>query len=113
VGRTLTFYECNKTKEKNMDMIPEKLIEKVLSQIDPEELINLTSNLVKINSVWDPDAGTGEQPAGEYVFNWARQQGLDARMDQVAPARPNVYFAAGTGRAYPHVRRTHGRGHPR
>jgi succinyl-diaminopimelate desuccinylase len=93
----LTFYECNKTKEKNMDMIPEKLIEKVLSQIDPEELINLTSNLVKINSVWDPDAGTGEQPAGEYVFNWARQQGLDARMDQVAPARPNVIITLPLG----------------
>jgi succinyl-diaminopimelate desuccinylase len=89
----------NKIKEQNIKMIPEKLIEKVLKEIDPDELINLTSDLVKINSVWDPDAGTSEQPAAEYVFKWARQQGLDAQMDQVAPSRPNVIISLplGTG----------------
>ena len=80
-----------------MSMIPDEIIEKVLNHIDPDELINLTSDLVKINSVWDPDAGTSEQPAAEYVFDWARQQGLDARMDQVAPARPNVIISLPLG----------------
>lgn len=80
-----------------MDMIPDEAIEKVLNEIDPDELINLTSDLVKINSVWDPAAGTSEQPAAEYVFKWARQQGLDAQMDEVAPARPNVIISLPLG----------------
>jgi succinyl-diaminopimelate desuccinylase len=94
-----TFYEFIKIKKQNIDMIPDELIQKVLNEIDPEELINLTADLVKINSVWDPAAGTGEQPAAEYVFNWARQQGLNVQMDQVAPARPNVIVTLplGTG----------------
>jgi succinyl-diaminopimelate desuccinylase len=71
-------------------MIPKDIIEKVLNQIDPDELINLTADLVKINSVWDPAAGTSEQQAAEYVFNWTRQQGFAVQMDQVAPGRPNV-----------------------
>jgi succinyl-diaminopimelate desuccinylase len=71
-------------------MIPDEIIEKVLTRIDPEELIHLTSDLVKINSVWDPSAGTGEQQAAEYVLNWARQQGFKVQMDPVAPGRPNV-----------------------
>ena len=78
-------------------MIPEETIEKVLNQIDPDELINLTSDLVKINSVWDPAAGSSEQPAAEYVFNWAQQQGLDAQMDEVAPGRPNVIISLPLG----------------
>ena len=80
-----------------MVMIPDEAIEKVLNEIDPDELINLTSDLVKINSVWDPAAGTSEQPAAEYVFKWARHQGLDAQMDEVAPARPNVIISLPLG----------------
>ena len=80
-----------------MSMIPDEIIEKVLNHIDPDELINLTSDLVKINSVWDPDAGTSEQSAAEYILDWARQQGLDARMDRVAPARPNVIISLPLG----------------
>jgi succinyl-diaminopimelate desuccinylase len=86
-----------KIKEKNMSMIPDETIEKVLSQIDPDEVIRLTSDLVKINSVWDPAAGTSEQEAAQYVFDWTRKQGLDAQMDQVAPTRPNVIVTLDLG----------------
>jgi succinyl-diaminopimelate desuccinylase len=113
-----TFYEFIKIKKQNIDMIPDELIQKVLNEIDPEELINLTADLVKINSVWDPAAGTGEQPAAEYVFNWARQQGLNVQMDQVAPARPNVIVTLplGTGERtlmFEGHTDAHGCGHPR
>jgi succinyl-diaminopimelate desuccinylase len=71
-------------------MIPEDIINKVISAVDPEELIKFTSDLVQINSVWDPVAGTSEQPAADYIFKWAREQGFDAIMEEVAPGRPNV-----------------------
>ena len=74
-------------------MIPDDIITKIISEIDPDELINMTADLVRINSVWDPAAGTSEQQAAEYVFNWARQQGFDVQMDEVAPERSNVIVA--------------------
>jgi succinyl-diaminopimelate desuccinylase len=80
-------------------MISENLIKKVLNEIDSNELTKLTSDLVQINSVWDPAAKTSEGPAAEYVLNWARQQGLEAQLDEIAPGRPNVIieWQAGPG----------------
>jgi len=76
-----------------------KRTERVLKSIDPQALIDLTANLVKINSVWDREAGTGEQAAAEYVAQWADAQGFDVVMEEVAPGRPNVIvtFSAGPG----------------
>jgi succinyl-diaminopimelate desuccinylase len=71
-------------------MIPEDIINKVIREVDPDELIKFTADLVQINSVWDPAAGTSEQPAADYVFKWAREQGFEAAMEQVAPGRSNV-----------------------
>jgi succinyl-diaminopimelate desuccinylase len=80
-------------------MIPENIINKVISEINAEELIGLTSDLVKINSVWDPAAGTSEQPAADYIFKWAQKQGFETQMDEVAPGRSNVIvtWSAGAG----------------
>ena len=71
-------------------MIPTETIEKVLNEIDPDELISLTAELVRINSVWDPQAGTSEQVVAERVADWAQTQGFDIQVEQVAPSRPNV-----------------------
>ena len=68
----------------------DKIIAKVLKAINPDELIMLTGDLVKINSVWDPAAGTSEQEVADFVARWAEQQGFDIQEDQVAPGRPNV-----------------------
>ena len=47
-------------------MTPTKeIITEVLKKIDPDELIALTADLVRINSVWDPQAGTNEQAVAE------------------------------------------------
>jgi succinyl-diaminopimelate desuccinylase len=78
-------------------MIPDDIIAKLIKEIDADELVGMTTDLVRINSVWDPAAGTTEQAAAEYVLNWARQQGLEARMDQVAAARPNVIISLPLG----------------
>ena len=71
-------------------MIADNLVDRVLGQIDPVELIDLTAALVRINSVWDPDSGTSEAPAAEYVAAWATRQGFGVQQDAVAPGRPNV-----------------------
>jgi succinyl-diaminopimelate desuccinylase len=71
-------------------MIPEDIISKVLDAVDSDELISLTKNLVKINSVWDPAAGTSEQVAADHVARWANRQGFEVQREEVASGRPNV-----------------------
>jgi succinyl-diaminopimelate desuccinylase len=80
-------------------MFDRDTIQRVVNAVNGEELIQLTADLVRINSVWDPEAGTSEQPAADYVFQWARNQGFQARMDAVAPGRSNVIvtWSAGPG----------------
>ncbi|MCU0559892.1 MAG: M20/M25/M40 family metallo-hydrolase [Desulfobacterales bacterium] len=80
-------------------MISAKMADAVLTCVDPDELIRLTGSLVKINSVWDPAAGTSEQAAAEFAAAWAERRGFDVRMETVAPGRPNVIIthAAGPG----------------
>ena len=81
-------------------MIPEDIISKVLDAVDSDELISLAADLVKINSVWDPVAGTSEQPAADHVLKWAREQGFDVQQEEVASGRPNVIVTwfAGPGK---------------
>jgi len=81
-------------------MIPDELVKKVLDKVDHAVLLKLTTELVKINSVWDPAAGTSEQEAAEHVARWAEARGFSVQMDQVAAGRPNVIVTwdAGPGR---------------
>jgi succinyl-diaminopimelate desuccinylase len=67
-------------------MISQKLIEHVLRAIDPDDVIDLTAQLVKINSVWDPAAGTSEQPAAEHAARWAEKHGLQVNLEQIGRA---------------------------
>lgn len=78
-------------------MIPADIITKVLKHIDRDELINLTSQLVRINSVWDPKAGTSEKPAADLIVRWAQTQGFAVQRDEVAPERPNVIITVAFG----------------
>ena len=66
-------------------MFPSETIDKVLNEIDPEELIELTAELVRINSVWDPQAGTSEEDVANHVAAWARRHGFEVQVDPVAP----------------------------
>jgi succinyl-diaminopimelate desuccinylase len=80
-------------------MISSKMVDDVLKCVDADEVIRLTADLVKINSVWDPAAGTSEQEAAECAAAWAQHRGFDVRMETVTPGRPNVIVthAAGPG----------------
>ena len=78
-------------------MVPSAIIQKVLSHIDADELISLTADLVRINSVWDPAAGTSEQTVAEKVATWAQSQGFVVQIDQVAPNRPNIIISGPAG----------------
>jgi len=80
-------------------MIPDEVVKKVLQAVDHKALMKLTTELVRINSVWDPAAGTSEQGAAEHVAQWAEKRGFGVQMDQVAPGRPNVVvtWEAGPG----------------
>jgi len=71
-------------------MIPKEIISKILVEIDADELIALTADLVRINSVWDPVAGTSEQNVADYIARWAEKQGFNVQKEDVAPGRPNV-----------------------
>jgi len=75
-------------------MIPSRdIITKVLKNIDPGELITLTAELVRINSVWDPAAGTSEAAVAETIANWAQGEGFRVDMEEVVPHRPNVIIS--------------------
>jgi len=75
-------------------MIPSRdIITKVLKNVDPGELITLTTELVRINSVWDPAAGTSEAAVAETIANWAQGEGFRVDMEEVVPHRPNVIIS--------------------
>ncbi len=78
-------------------MIPEDTIKKVITEIDADELISLTADLVRINSVWDPAAGTSEQDVADYIARWAEKQGFNVQKEDVAPGRPNVIVTWDSG----------------
>jgi len=80
-------------------MISEDTIQRVLQEIKPEELVELTAQLVRINSVWDPEAGTGEAAAAAKAAEWARREDFQVRQEEVVSGRPNVIvtWPAGPG----------------
>ena len=71
-------------------MMSKEDVQQLLDAVNAEELIGLAAELVRINSVWDPEAGTSEQPAAELVARWAEKEGFQVSFDRVAPGRPNV-----------------------
>lgn len=80
-------------------MVDQATIDRVLKAIDPAEVVSLTADLVRINSVFDPAAGTSEREAAQFVARWAEREGFGVRVEEVAPGRPNVVvdFTAGAG----------------
>jgi succinyl-diaminopimelate desuccinylase len=79
-------------------IIPSKeIITNVLKEIDPDELIALTADLVRINSVWDPVAGTSEAAVAEKIAAWGQEQGFQVNLEEVVPERPNIIISWPTG----------------
>ncbi len=71
-------------------MVTEEVLQGVLGEIREQELVELAASLVRINSVWDPEAGSSEQEVAFFVASWARERGFQVLVEEVAPGRPNV-----------------------
>lgn len=68
------------------------MLEDVLSRIDREELVRLTQELVRIPSVYRPEEPEGnENSAARFVADYLQNAGFEARTEEVAPGRPNVW----------------------
>jgi succinyl-diaminopimelate desuccinylase len=75
---------------------------RALSLIDPDELVALTRDLVRIPSVVRPDdPSANESAVAAHVERWMRAQGFDVEVQQVAPGRPNVLASLGDRAAGP------------
>lgn len=65
--------------------------EAVLRFIDEDELLHLTRELIRIKSVYRPEAEDGnEERAARFVERYLRKMGLQVHYEEVAPGRPNV-----------------------
>ena len=75
----------------------------ILAHVDPDELVALTRDLVRIPSVVRPgDPSATEAAVGDYVQQWFVKQGFDVEVQDVAPGRPNViavYGEKGAGKS--------------
>ena len=58
--------------------------------IDDNELIDWVQELSRINSVWRPDEGLGEEEAARWVEARCKEIGLETHFEMVQPGRPNV-----------------------
>jgi len=59
----------------------------VLDLLDPDELVSLTRELVRVPGENPPGQ---EQASADALAHLCRERGLDVAVDQVAPGRPNV-----------------------
>jgi succinyl-diaminopimelate desuccinylase len=70
----------------------ESALEDVLAGIDREELVRLAGDLVRISSVYRPGEEDGnEGDVAGFVADYLRNSGFEARTEDVAPGRPNVW----------------------
>ena len=63
---------------------------RVLDQIEPQQVIAWTQQLVRIPSVYRPQANQGEEQAAAWVRDRFQEMGLETHWQMVAPTRPNV-----------------------
>jgi succinyl-diaminopimelate desuccinylase len=59
--------------------------------IQSEELINFTRELIRINSVFDPEReGFNEEAVASFIAGFLKKEGFEVHIENVAPGRPNV-----------------------
>ncbi len=64
--------------------------EDVLNRIDRSELVELTRDLIRIPSVYQPETGEGEEKVAGFVGRRLQEIGLEVKVEEVTPGRPNV-----------------------
>ena len=59
--------------------------------INSDELIKFTQEIVRINSVFDPDkAGANEEAVANYIADYLKKEGFEVHIQNVVPGRPNI-----------------------
>ena len=67
----------------------------LIDSIDPDELVALTRELVRIDSVIRPETGNTESKAVEFIADWIRRVlGIEPLVEEVEPGRTGqgVFF---------------------
>jgi succinyl-diaminopimelate desuccinylase len=68
----------------------------VLAHVDPDELVELTRELVRIPSVFRPaEPSANESAVADHVNRWLVKEGFDVEVHDAAPGRPNVLAVLG------------------
>jgi succinyl-diaminopimelate desuccinylase len=71
--------------------LPVSPLARLLERIDPDEVVALTRDLVRIPSVYRPgDPESNETRVAAFVEAWLRREGFAVEVQEVAPGRPNV-----------------------
>jgi succinyl-diaminopimelate desuccinylase len=75
---------------------------KLLARVQQEELVELTRQLVRIDSVIRPETGNTEAGVVEFLRSWVRRElGLEPAVETVEPGRENLFFTLDSGRPGP------------
>ncbi len=75
---------------------------KLLSLVDRDELVKLTRDLIKIDSVIRPETGNTEHKVVEFIADWIRNNlGMEPVIDEVLPGRENIFLEIDSGKPGP------------
>jgi len=67
--------------------------------IDPDELVELTRDLVRIDSVIRPETGNTESKAVDFIAAWIRRElGIEPLVEEVEAGRQNIIATVDSGR---------------
>ena len=78
--------------EKDVDIEFQRALQDVLNEIEREELVRLTQELVRISSVYRPEQPEGnEEHVARFVADYLERARFTVRAEEVAPGRPNVW----------------------
>lgn len=75
---------------------------KLLSLVDRDELVKLTRDLIKIDSVIRPETGNTEHGVVEFIADWIRKNlAMEPVIDEVLPGRENIFLEIDSGKPGP------------
>ena len=71
---------------------------KLLERVDREELVRLTRELVRIDSVIRPETGGTERELVFHIAGWIRRElALEPLIEEVEPGRQNIIVTLDSG----------------
>jgi len=71
---------------------------RLLDAIRPDEVVRLTQDLVRIDSVIRPETGGNESRVVRFIAEWVRRElGLEPLLEEAAPARQNLVLTLDSG----------------